>query len=79
VNLASRSSLAAGARQHAAEAFRENVRAHGVLLTTDEIHDQYDRYNASATADTQTQAILGALLDTIESRRDSHRPVPPGP
>jgi hypothetical protein len=40
-----------------------------VLLTTDQILMQYDRYNASETADADTQRVLGSLLDAIESRR----------
>jgi CheY-like chemotaxis protein len=78
INIASQSSLAADSRRHAAEAFRTSVGAYGVLLTTDEILSQYDRYNASATADAQTQQILGSVLDAIESRRDAHRPFPSG-
>jgi hypothetical protein len=78
VNLASQTSLPAEVRHRADEAFRTSVRAHGVLLTTDEILTQYNRYNASATAGAQTQAILGSLLDTIESRRDAHIPATPG-
>lgn len=71
VDYASDGSLPVAARGEAARAFHASVSRFGVLLTTDEIAAQYDRYNASAAADSQTQQVLGALLDTIESRRVS--------
>jgi len=80
-NFVSQSSLSAEARSQAAEAFRESVSAHGLLLTTSEILAQYDRYNASERADAETQRVLGALLDTIESRQGIaiELPLPPLP
>jgi hypothetical protein len=39
-----------------------------VLLTTSEIRQQYDQYNASETADAATQQVLGSILDTIEKK-----------
>jgi hypothetical protein len=59
----------------AVAAFRTSVAENGVLLTSDEIVAQYDRYNASARADVDTQQILGAVLDAIESRRAEERPA----
>jgi HEAT repeat protein len=56
-------------RQLAAEAFAESVGRHGILLTESEILRQYDRYNASASLDADTQQVLGRLLDAIESLR----------
>jgi hypothetical protein len=53
-------------RQAAAESFAAAVDRRGVLLTHDEIWEQYDRYNASRQEDKATQAILGSLLDAIE-------------
>lgn len=53
-------------RQTAAEAFAKSVEAHGVLLTSDQIRRQYDRYNASATAPSETQDLLSSLLDLLE-------------
>jgi hypothetical protein len=76
VNLASQSALPGSMRRDAAEAFSAAVAARGVLLTTDEILAQYERYNASAEADAETQEILGSLLDAIESRRHAASPVP---
>lgn len=69
VNIASLGVLSIETRRAAAEAFDLSVRQHGLLLTSQEILTQYDRYNASATADADTQSVLGAVLDSIESRR----------
>jgi CheY-like chemotaxis protein len=80
LDFASQTTLPGAQRLQAAEAFRTSVAENGVLLTTDEILNQYGRYNASSRADAQTQQILGALLDAIESRRDAVRPaVAPAP
>jgi CheY-like chemotaxis protein len=54
-------------RQSAAKAFAASVKLRGILLTRREILDQYDRYNESATADVQTQEVLGSILDAIEA------------
>ncbi|HEY3595856.1 MAG TPA: hypothetical protein VGL13_18355 [Polyangiaceae bacterium] len=69
VDFASRSSVPIASRREAAAAFAQSVARSGILLTDEEILHQYDRYNASATADADTQAVLGALLDTLESIR----------
>jgi hypothetical protein len=67
VSLASQNNRAISQRQAAAKAFDAAVQRRGLLLTRDEILMQYDRYNASATRDQQTQQVLGAMLDSIES------------
>ncbi|MCI0333637.1 MAG: hypothetical protein L0228_10495, partial [Planctomycetes bacterium] len=81
VNFASQPTLSITVRSQAADAFRKNVAAHGLLLTSSEILTQYDRYNASERADADTQRVLGSLLDSIESRRnvEAPRPLPPQP
>jgi hypothetical protein len=56
------------ARRKAAAAFDASVRMSDLLLTSDEILAQYAIYNASETADADTQQVLGAILDTIEAR-----------
>lgn len=56
-------------RRKAAEGFEQSVQRSGVLLTIDEIKRQYDRYNASETADAETQQLLGSVLDVIELQR----------
>ena len=72
-------------RQMAAAAFRKSVEKHGILLTTDEITAQYDRYNESEMLDSATQQVLGSILDSLEApARIRHeatgegRSVPPG-
>ena len=69
VNLVSLETTPIATRRAAAKAFEQNVRQHGLLLTRVEILRQYDRYNASATADAATQQVLGSVIDTIESQR----------
>jgi CheY-like chemotaxis protein len=76
VNFASQASLPVEIRSQAAEAFRKSVAARGLLLTSSEILAQYDRYNAGERADADTQRILGALLDAIETRRGSQLSPP---
>lgn len=70
LDYASRPTASIESRRVAAEAFNRSVRRHGVLLTTDEILRQYDRYNASADADAEVQQVLGKVLDTLEAGRD---------
>jgi len=67
VNLASRPSAPLAIRKAAGDAFRRNIERHGILLTTEEIGRQYDRYNQSAELDADTQQVLGRLLDAIEA------------
>ncbi len=57
-------------RQMAASSFAQAVQARGVLLTSEEILRQYDRYNDSERLDGGTQAVLASLLDTIEAKRN---------
>jgi len=54
-------------RQVAADAFRNAVQRSGILLTTSEILQQYQRYNSSANLAKETQQVLGHVLDTIEA------------
>ncbi|MEM9185000.1 MAG: HEAT repeat domain-containing protein [Planctomycetota bacterium] len=62
-------------RRAAAKAFEESVALFGVLLTALEIQQQYDRYNASESADADTQALLGGVLDVIEAKRNRRQAV----
>ncbi len=70
VELASTPSAPMSQREIAAKAFAESVRRHGILLTTAQIELQYDRYNASATADEATQKLLGGILDELENKSE---------
>jgi hypothetical protein len=75
VTLASQSEWVLSDRQAAAAAFNAAVRRKGLLLTRQEILTQYDLYNASVKSDPGALAVLGAILDTIESPRgESNRP-----
>ncbi|TWU29901.1 HEAT repeat domain-containing protein [Bythopirellula polymerisocia] len=56
-------------RRQAAKAFSESFERFGCLLTAEQIAAQYDRYNASETADPDTQQVLGEILDTIEKKK----------
>ncbi len=67
VNMASLSSAPLELRQAALQAFQEAVHRRRVMLTSSEIHLQYDRYNASETSSVESQQILGAILDILES------------
>lgn len=75
VDSASTGPLPIETRQAAAEAFATSVERFGLLLTADQILRQYDLYNASEREPRETQEVLGKLLDTIESQRDSQRPA----
>ncbi|WP_425617809.1 hypothetical protein NA78x_001498 [Anatilimnocola sp. NA78] len=69
IEIASQPARPVADRQVAATAFAAAVKKRGILLTTQQILAQYAKYNSSETLDEPTQAILGGLLDTIESRR----------
>jgi hypothetical protein len=40
---------------------------------------QYDRYNASETADADTQQVLGQILDILEKKPPAATTTPPVP
>jgi len=67
VDLASRWTQPIELRTAAAQAFRRSIEQKGILLTTDQIRLQYDRYNQSETLDANTQQVLGLILDSIEA------------
>ena len=73
VNTASRNGFSLAVRKSAQRAFDQAVQDHRLLLTQETILVQYDRYNASANLDKQTQNVLGAILDTIERRARTER------
>jgi CheY-like chemotaxis protein len=67
VAVASRDTAPIEVRQAAADAFRANVQANGLLLGEQEVRRQYDLYNKSETADKATQKVLGLILDCLEA------------
>ena len=56
-------------RKAAAAALDEAVARRGILLTKAQLLLQYNRYNSSETLDKETQAVLGHVLDTLESKK----------
>ena len=68
VDLAGRLTQPIDARQAAALAFAGSVRRHGILLTTGEIRQAYDTYNASEKQDEATQKVLASILDALEKK-----------
>jgi hypothetical protein len=67
LDYASGKNLPLDSRQMAAKRFASSVNQYGILMTTDQIRSQYDRYNASQSEDRETQQVLGELLDVLES------------
>ncbi len=67
VELASRRTRPSKVRLTAAAEFGANVRRYGLRLTTTEIRQQYDRYNASEKLDAGTKQALGEILNWIEA------------
>ena len=55
-------------RQRAVEAFGRAIQSAGVLLTRQEIERQYERYNASESESSESQQVLGQILDQLENR-----------
>ena len=53
-------------RQAAAAGFAQAVERRGIMLTSDEILIQYDKYNRSRIQDAETQQVLASILDAIE-------------
>ena len=68
VDYASGKTLPIENRREAARAFAASVDQYGILLTTEQIRTQYDRYNASQHDPHETQQVLGKLLDVLEAR-----------
>jgi hypothetical protein len=69
VDYASALTLPIETRRAAAEALAASFRRYGIRLTRAQVLAQYDRYNASETADADTQAVLGQILDLIEKKK----------
>jgi HEAT repeat protein len=67
VDLASQHALPLPIREAAAKAFATAVKRKRVLLTTDEIAEQYARYNRTQRLDEGTQQVLASILDSIET------------
>ncbi len=53
-------------REGAAQALDIAVRRVGIMLTSDQIQQQYRQYNANLIADKQTASVLSSVLDSLE-------------
>ena len=71
INFASQSGYPIEDREKVVQAFAKSVKLGGTLLTTREIQQQYDRYNASKTEPEETQKILGSILDVLEANKSA--------
>lgn len=69
VETASNSTMDLALRRQAVDALEANIREFGILLTTDQILQQYDRYNASGSLPAAHQQLLASILDILESAR----------
>ena len=56
-------------RELALAAIQVSIRRHGILLTTEQLSSQYDRYHASQGEAVEEQRLLSALLDALEAPR----------
>jgi CheY-like chemotaxis protein len=63
-------------RQVGLAALQAAINARGIQLTQRQILAQYERYNASEMLDPETQAVLGGVLDALESRRPVAKAIP---
>ena len=66
VKFASQTGYSIEQRAVATKCFADSVERFGTLLTTDQIQQQYDRYNASESDTAEVQKLMGQLLDAIE-------------
>ena len=72
-NFASQSGYSIDKREIATKCFADSVERFGTLLTTDQIQQQYDRYNASESDSKEVQKLMGQMLDAIEKRAQANK------
>jgi hypothetical protein len=77
VALAARSTQPIAVREAALTAFQGSVLRHGLLLTSDEVQAQYNRYNINGGRDAELHQLLAAILDTIEGSSTHAGGAPP--
>ena len=65
-DVASQHQLPLEIRQAAVAALQHAFERHGILLTTEQIRLQYDRYNTSESLPEDTRQVLSSVLDAIE-------------
>jgi hypothetical protein len=66
VALAGRSTQPMAVREAAVTSFQGSVLRHGLLLTSGEVREQYNRYNINAGRDKDLHRLLSTILDTID-------------
>lgn len=71
VQIASNFELPVELRQAAVKSFAVAVQKCGLMLSRQQILNQYERYNASRDENEVSQQILGSLLDVLEGRTSS--------
>jgi len=71
VQIASNFELPVELRQAAVKSFAVAVQKCGLMLSRQQILNQYERYNASRDESEVSQQILGSLLDVLEGRTSS--------
>ncbi len=72
-DIASQHQLPLEIRQAAVAALERAFGQQGILLTTQQIRQQYDRYNSSETLPEETQQVLSAVLNAIEQPTSADR------
>jgi hypothetical protein len=72
--MAARPALPVEVNRIMATAFARSVRRHGILLTSAQILQQYNQYNARLGQDRSRQEILSSILDTLEGKEASAEP-----
>lgn len=76
VQMADRPTQPLAQRQAAAAAFARSVERFGTLLTSGEVLQQYNLYNASEQEPRETQMLLASILDSIEARAAAAKASP---
>jgi CheY-like chemotaxis protein len=70
VQLVARESLPLATRELAAIAFARSVAKFGILLTSDQILAQYDRYNTNAGRNRDTHKVMLVILEAMEAKSE---------
>jgi hypothetical protein len=68
LDIVGRTQVPVETRAAAVEAFKRAIERRGIMLTSDQIRQQYDRYNASRTLPAETQQLFAAVLDAMEAK-----------
>ena len=72
VEAANNASLPISARQTIANAFAQSIAKHGIVLSTAQIQQQKERYDATKGGDPQEEVVLWSILEAIQHSPRSH-------